>query len=405
MRVIPGSHLDYKKINGSLAKSFGRSAEINNLPQAGELWEELLPEDLNPPHKIVGKSGTVTLMNSSLLHGATENLSDTRVRDVVILNYSKRVHVEFHKKYFLSRGHECIEFYEKTDKDPLFARTFGPQYKFFRINQTHLQILRTIRALGRCQIKNFKDLVRPVRRLLRNKKEHQIDLSSKRYLNIGCGANWTGVNTISLDFDPATCDVGLDLNTAERLPFPSFRFQGIYSSHCFEHLQEARVVFWLSECYRVLEPGGVLRLSMPDIESYFDAYEKRDAAFFDWIRGSAHYMEDSWLRLIVRAFAEPTVDSFTDDELYEMYSSMPLGQFLEFFKNRQEAITDQRLLLPHVHKSWWSASKISGLLSELGFVDVRPTSPMGSSCKEFTDDRFRYKHPGMSFFVEAIKPV
>lgn len=404
MRVIPGSHSEYKKINALLAKSFKRSKEVNNLPQAGELWEELLPADLNPPHKIVGKSGTVTLMNSSLLHGATENFSADRVRDVVILNYSKRAHVEFHKRYFLTKKLKCIELYRKADRSPLFARTFGPQYKFFRINKTHLQILRTIRAFGISQIQPLKTVLRPAYRLLKNRKPPLIDLNSKKYLNIGCGANWTSLNTISLDFDPATCDVGLDLNTADRLPFPSSRFQGIYSSHCFEHLQEAKVNLWLNECYRVLEPGGIIRLSLPDIEKYFEAYEKRDAAFFDWIRGSAHYLEDSWLRLIVRAFAEPTVDKYDDVELYKMYQDMSIHEFLDFFKHQQEAITDQRLLLPHVHKSWWGSSKISSLLSDIGFSDIRSTSPMDSSCKEFTGILYKYKHPNMSFFIEAKKP-
>ena len=47
MRLIPGSHRRYKYINEHLAKIFGKPATYNHVPQASNLWEELLPDDLD----------------------------------------------------------------------------------------------------------------------------------------------------------------------------------------------------------------------------------------------------------------------------------------------------------------------------------------------------------------------
>lgn len=46
----------------------------------------------------------------------------------------------------------------------------------------------------------------------------------------------------------------------------------IYSSHTFEHLTYAETTFVLSECYRILKPGGIVRIIVPDFESLVNNY-------------------------------------------------------------------------------------------------------------------------------------
>lgn len=52
-----------------------------------------------------------------------------------------------------------------------------------------------------------------------------------------------------------------------RLPYPDHSIDAIYSSHALEHiyLNEARRV--LAESKRVLQPGGIIRLALPDCEA------------------------------------------------------------------------------------------------------------------------------------------
>lgn len=46
----------------------------------------------------------------------------------------------------------------------------------------------------------------------------------------------------------------------------------IYASHCLEHFSHREVLFVLEEWHRVLKPGGILCLSVPDFELMLDIY-------------------------------------------------------------------------------------------------------------------------------------
>lgn len=50
------------------------------------------------------------------------------------------------------------------------------------------------------------------------------------------------------------------------LPFSAGTVRYIYSSHTFEHFTYAESVAIAKECFRVLEPGGILRIAVPDLE-------------------------------------------------------------------------------------------------------------------------------------------
>ncbi|HEY1769790.1 MAG TPA: methyltransferase domain-containing protein [Chthoniobacterales bacterium] len=56
------------------------------------------------------------------------------------------------------------------------------------------------------------------------------------------------------------------------LPFETNRFRGIFCEHFLEHLIPSVAQLFLFECRRVLLPGGILRLSVPDGELYLRRY-------------------------------------------------------------------------------------------------------------------------------------
>jgi len=56
-------------------------------------------------------------------------------------------------------------------------------------------------------------------------------------------------------------------------PFPDEAVRAIFCEHFFEHLDYTEEVpHFLSECFRVLQPGGVLRIIVPDAGRYLHAY-------------------------------------------------------------------------------------------------------------------------------------
>ncbi|MCC5631225.1 class I SAM-dependent methyltransferase [Nostoc sphaeroides] len=93
-----------------------------------------------------------------------------------------------------------------------------------------------------------------------------------RFLNLGCGRK--GIQTedwLNCDgFLQTSVDYVFDLTG--KMPFKDTRFEGVFTEHFFEHLIPDHTKIFLSECLRVLKPGGILRLSVPDGELYLDRY-------------------------------------------------------------------------------------------------------------------------------------
>jgi len=79
---------------------------------------------------------------------------------------------------------------------------------------------------------------------------------------------------LTMDLDPNS-DLCMDLS--KPLPFPDNCVEEIYSSHLLEHFSfPDPMLNLLSECYRVLKPGGVFKIAVPDARIYIESYEKPD---------------------------------------------------------------------------------------------------------------------------------
>lgn len=70
-------------------------------------------------------------------------------------------------------------------------------------------------------------------------------------------------------------------DASRRIPHASASVDSIYSSHMIEHLDRQEALRFLAECRRVLKPGGVLRLSAPNLRwSVLEYVEKGRADEF-----------------------------------------------------------------------------------------------------------------------------
>ena len=61
-------------------------------------------------------------------------------------------------------------------------------------------------------------------------------------------------------------------NVTKGIPFDDAKVDYIYTSHMLEHLRKEDVMFVMRECYRVLKPGGILRVVVPDLGIYVKKY-------------------------------------------------------------------------------------------------------------------------------------
>lgn len=82
-------------------------------------------------------------------------------------------------------------------------------------------------------------------------------------VHLGCGPQ-VFQGWYNLDLDPKHPSV-LKHDLTKPLPFTESFAAYIYSEHFIEHITKSQGLNFLKECYRILQSGGVLRLSTPDL--------------------------------------------------------------------------------------------------------------------------------------------
>jgi predicted SAM-dependent methyltransferase len=99
-----------------------------------------------------------------------------------------------------------------------------------------------------------------------------------RHLHLGCGPKYLK-GFVNIDANPLnTIDLWLDVRNG--LPFPASHADSIYSTHMFEHFYPDELQHLLEECFRVLRPGGGIRLVVPSLTSAIVAYTQRRYEWF-----------------------------------------------------------------------------------------------------------------------------
>jgi predicted SAM-dependent methyltransferase len=91
-------------------------------------------------------------------------------------------------------------------------------------------------------------------------------------VNVGCGP-FGREGWVNLDLFPAP-GVTMRVDCRRAFPLADGSARGIHVEHYLEHLEPTteRPRF-LAECRRCLEPGGVLRVAVPDLELFIEAYQ------------------------------------------------------------------------------------------------------------------------------------
>jgi Methyltransferase domain len=110
-------------------------------------------------------------------------------------------------------------------------------------------------------------------------------VSEARRLNWGCGSH-VHPGWINTDIKTAP-EVDLVADIREGLPLDDDSIDYAVSVHALPELSYAEVVPALRELKRVLKPGGVLRLVLPDLQKAIDAYVEGDSRYFHLVEDDA----------------------------------------------------------------------------------------------------------------------
>jgi predicted SAM-dependent methyltransferase len=200
---------------------------------------------------------------------------------------------------------------------------------------------------------------------IRNRSFHirRGTLRSREYLNLGCGFQ-AHPDFVNLDHHwNRRIDVCWDLG--RDLPFADASMRGIYSEHCLEHLPLETADKMLAECFRILAPGGTLRLVVPDGELYLTGYSA----------------------LVANPGAEPL--PFSEGETFEgVYSPI---------------LSVNRIFREFGHRFIYDFAMLGQMLERRGFTDIERVSfRSGRDPKLLIDSENRKPE---SLYVDATAPA
>jgi len=252
--------------------------------------------------------------------------------------------------------------------------------KFERTQRRHARLpLRVLRSL--LPLHTLRELKLEARltwlRLTRRGIDGRFAAASGVLVNVGCGPHGQE-GWINIDCAPAkgvTCV--RDCRTS--LPLPTGSARGIFTEHFFEHLDYyEEAPRFLVECRRVLEPGGTLRVIVPDGGKYLRAY-----------------VDDGWDSL--RSFSSLTSWDPTSEE-------RPFSTLREVlpFRTKMEVI-NYHFRQMGVHRFSYDYETLAELLAQCGFESVTVREYRMSALPDLAIDRdFRAAE---SLVVEATAPA
>lgn len=113
------------------------------------------------------------------------------------------------------------------------------------------------------------------------------------YLNLGCGSRYHP-DWINIDIAPQGPEV-IQNDLSHGIPLPDASCDVVYHAALLEHLRRSDAEEFLVECYRVLNPGGIVRVGVPNLEKICQLYLSRLTAALNGEETAAH--DYDWIML------------------------------------------------------------------------------------------------------------
>ena len=247
-----------------------------------------------------------------------------------------------------------------------------------------------------------------------------------RAINIGGGAwvrlGWYNVDTRhSLDGAARA-----RLDASSRFAFDDATIELVFSSHFFEHVDDATALNLFSESFRVLRQGGVFRIAVPDFEVAVARFAAGDDAFFDggdvgfapryenWTaHGVAPTLENK-LSFVFCGYGNKDDHGRWPPWKYDAsYYCGPVqadpAEIRRLADARDVGALSEYLVrlapkdaFDYGHINWWTEKKFRELLTRAGFSQVRRSSYRESAIRELRGPAFDNR-PAATLYVEAVK--
>jgi len=163
------------------------------------------------------------------------------------------------------------------------------------------------------------------------------------------------------------------------LPFPNNSLSAIYAAHVLEHLYVTEARKLLGECYRTLQPGGVIRVVVPDLRAFILEYIAAEPGMETPGAENRVNRADVFQRRLMLREEAPASGSL----LYKLYSNL----------------TDF-----HSHKWMYDVDSLTYYLEATGFINIRAMPPHNSLIEDIeTIEEVEKIAGGAGICLEGVK--
>ena len=249
-----------------------------------------------------------------------------------------------------------------------------------------------------------------------------------KMLNLGCG-NRFHPDWVNVDFVKTAPEV-IQHDLKKGIPFDDNSFDVVYHSHLLEHFPKNLAVFFIKECFRVLKPGGIIRVVVPDLENITRTYLQ---ILEECLQGN-EIAQKRYEWILLELF-DQMVRNYSGGEMLEYWAQypMPAEDFvlqrmgseaknaIEYLKSNPNLLNQRKKyaedpyeigkfrLSGEVHYWMYDRYSLQKLLLDAGFTDFRICKANESRIPNFNIYLLDIEADGSvrkpdSLFVEALKP-
>ena len=171
-------------------------------------------------------------------------------------------------------------------------------------------------------------------------------------INVGGGKHWHKDGWENIDLG-----LGHNLNQGYLKNYKDNSVDIIYTSHCIEHLPWKNVDNVLKDLYRILKPGGLIRIVLPDVDIMWKIIKNKDRDILE--RNNPGYYRSGGGGALSNEFC-----------VYELFGYDRKGE---------------RFLENTMHKAFFNESIINIMLSAAGFSEVEMKEFCNSNIEEMCE--------------------
>ena len=127
---------------------------------------------------------------------------------------------------------------------------------------------------------------------VREPKPINTDYSQLKIANLACGGEQPpGKWWMHFDQNGVDRDNFKVANIFPKIPVEDGFCDGVLASHFLEHLTVTQSLVFLTECYRIMKPGGIIRIVVPDPEKFYTGTIQGE---LEW--GDAYYSDQTFMQ-------------------------------------------------------------------------------------------------------------